>query len=610
MEDRQGLATENDRPVVPGAPVDSIRRLVAMAAGHTGDAIAVRAPGRPPLTYDRLLRAVDAACAAILADGVPPGARIAIALPPGPELAVAVLAAASAGSAAPLNPASTERELRRSLDDLGPAALIVAPASDTPARDAAGALGLRLLELPATDAGDPDAAASDRGGDDVALVLHTSGTTSRPKTVPLTHANLCASARNVRDALGLTAGDLCLDVMPLFHVHGLVAGVLASIAAGAGVVCPPAFSPSRFWSWMDELAPTWYTASPSLHQAIAAHAPPGLACGTSLRFVRSCSASLPAVTRRHLESLFRVPVVEAYGMTEAAHQVTSQRPADGSPAPGSVGVAVGTEVAVVDDNAALLPAGSPGEVVVRGPNVMRGYAGDAEVDRSAFAAGWFRTGDRGHLDAAGRLHLSGRIKEIVNCGGEKVAPAEVDEVLLEHPDVRQAAAFGVPDARLGERVAAAVVLDASSDATERDLRRFVADRLAPFKVPARIVFVDELPRGATGKVQRLQLGAELGFVPRPGAAPEPAVIVAPRTPLEARIAAVWAAALGGGPVGVTTDFFDLGGSSLLAEEIVARLRDALGVQVGVVDLLDGRTVAGLAEELAGRPPADPGPPAG
>jgi acyl-CoA synthetase (AMP-forming)/AMP-acid ligase II len=348
--------------------------------------------------------------------------------------------------------------------------------------------------------------------DDVALVLHTSGTTARPKIVPLSHANLTASAANIGRTLALGSDDVCLNVMPLFHIHGLVAAVLASLAAGGCVVCTPGLSGFRFFTWLREVRPTWYTAVPTMHQSLLQVAPrfKDVIAEGRLRFIRSSSASLPPAVMDELEQTFGVPVIEAYGMTEAAHQMASN-PLPPSPRfAGSVGIAAGPEIAIMDADGVLLPPGSVGEVVIRGPNVTAGYDNNPVANAAAFHKGWFRTGDEGVLDAGGYLRLTGRLKEIINRAGEKIAPIEVDNILMEHPGVQQVVTFAMPSRLFGEDVAAAVVSREGAAADAEDLRTFVAQRLAPFKVPRTIVFLSEIPKGPTGKIQRIGLAERLG----------------------------------------------------------------------------------------------------
>ncbi|HEY4333187.1 MAG TPA: AMP-binding protein, partial [Ilumatobacteraceae bacterium] len=334
-------------------------------------------------------------------------------------------------------------------------------------------------------------------------------TTSRPKIVPLRQRNLARSARNIAAALELTSSDRSLNVMPLFHIHGMMAGMLAPLSAGAAVICTPGFDAFKFHRWIDELQPTYYSAVPTMHQMVLARAPKPRP--TSLRFIRSSSASLPGPVAEALDTLFVVPVIEAYGMTEASHQMTCNPLPPRSRKLGSVGVATGIEVAILAADNSVLPSGERGEVSIKGATVVDGYENNPSANESAFTAGWFRTGDEGMLDDEGYLFLTGRLKEQINRGGEKISPIEVDEVLLRHPAVAEAVTFAIPHDKLGEEVGAAVVLAAGHEVSERDLRTYLGEQLAAFKVPRQIVFVDEIPKGATGKIQRIGLAAKLNL---------------------------------------------------------------------------------------------------
>jgi acyl-CoA synthetase (AMP-forming)/AMP-acid ligase II len=344
-------------------------------------------------------------------------------------------------------------------------------------------------------------------------VLHTSGTTSRPKIVPLLHRNVCASARNIRTTLRLTPDDRCMNVMPLFHIHGLMAPVLASLSAGASVACTPGFNALKFFSWLDEIQPTWYSAVPTMHQALLSRAGRNeeSVARARLRFIRSSSASLPPQVLAKLEDTFGVPVVEAYAMTEASHQMTCNPLPPGVRKAGTVGPAAGPEVAVMDGEGNLLEPGAVGEIVIRGPNVTLGYENNPEANAAAFTNGWFRTGDQGVMDEDRYVTLTGRLKEIINRGGEKISPKEVDEVLMDHPAVQQVVTFAVPHDKLGEEVAAAVVLREGTEATEAEIRDFAAERLAAFKVPRTVLVLDEIPKGPTGKLRRIGLAEQLGL---------------------------------------------------------------------------------------------------
>lgn len=491
-------------------------------ARNPGDT-AIAAPGRTSLTYGKFSSLAGETALALRARGLARNDKLAIVLPNGPEMAASFVACASTVTAAPLNPAYREDEFHFYMEDLHARALLVEEGSASPAIAAARRLGIPVLTLhPAREAGaftisggaiGPAGAADLAQASDVALVLHTSGTTSRPKIVPLTHANLLASANNIRHILQLTAADRCLNIMPLFHIHGLVAAILATLAAGGSVFATPGFNALKFFSWMEEARPSWYTAVPTMHQAILARADrnPEVIIAHPLRFIRSSSASLPVPVFHALEKAFSCPVIEAYAMTENAHQMTSNQLPPQKRKPGFVGCAAGPEVAVMAPDGRLLGAGEEGEVVTRGPNVTPGYENNPAANESGFAFGWFHTGDQGIMDEDGYLKITGRLKEIINRGGEKIAPMEVDEVLMEHEAVAQVVTFAMPHDKLGEEVAAAVVLREGQTAGERELMEFANGRLAAFKVPKRILILEEIPKGATGKLQRIGLAQKLGL---------------------------------------------------------------------------------------------------
>ncbi|MGO9363959.1 MAG: acyl--CoA ligase [Rhodomicrobium sp.] len=489
------------------------------------DAIALAAPSAKPATFKRLRDQIADTAVALSRFGAGKKDRVAIVLPNGPEMAAAFLSVASHAASAPLNPSYKAEEFEFYLSDLGAKLLIVGRDSTSPSIEAAQKLGIKIVTLtPEPDRGagsftlngevNGRPAAEDRASaDDVALVLHTSGTTARPKIVPLSQRNLSASASNIAQTLGLTPVDLCLAIMPLFHIHGLIATVLASVAAGGSVFCTPGFNVFHFFTWLGEAKTTWYSAVPTMHQAILSRAAHNEAAirGNPLRFIRSSSASLPRQVLSELEAVFNAPVIESYGMTEACHQMTSNLLPPGMRKPGKVGVAAGPEVGIMDGAGGLLPPNAAGEVVIRGDNVTAGYENNPKANAEAFAHGWFHTGDQGMLDDDGYLIITGRLKEIINRGGEKISPAEVDDVLMDHPAVRQALTFAMPHDKLGEEVAAAVVLREGFSATEREIRDFAASRLAGFKVPRKVVFLTEIPKGATGKLRRIGLAQRLGL---------------------------------------------------------------------------------------------------
>ncbi|WP_218082888.1 acyl--CoA ligase [Anthocerotibacter panamensis] len=486
-----------------------------------GAAPALTAPACTPLSYDQLRQQIAQTTYTLNALGLGRGDRIAMVLANGPQMAAAFLAVTATATVAPLNPAYRAEEFDFYLTDLGAKALLVEVGSTSPALAVAERQGVPVLFLaPRSEtagrfelhgrAGKP-VVPSPTEEEDIALILHTSGTTARPKQVPLTQRNLYTSAHNIVKALALTGDDRCLNLMPLFHIHGLVAGLVAGLAAGGSIFCPPGFNALKFSSWLKEANPTWYTAVPTMHQAILGRVARNrdLLADTRLRFIRSSSAPLAPSVITELEATFAAPVIEGYGMTEAAHQITCNPLPPLPRKPGSVGIAAGPEVAILDSTGNLQPPGTIGEVGIRGENVMSGYAQNPQANASAFSNGWFRTGDQGVLDEEGYLHITGRLKEIINRGGEKIAPREVDEVLMIHPAVAQAVTFALPHPKLGEEVAVAIVLTAGQQASEQELRAFAAQRLADFKVPRRVVFLEQIPTGPTGKIQRMGLAERM-----------------------------------------------------------------------------------------------------
>jgi amino acid adenylation domain-containing protein/non-ribosomal peptide synthase protein (TIGR01720 family) len=589
-----------------------IRHVLEDWAVRTPDAPMLVASGRIPITYGRLQRHIDEVVQRLCALGVGCKDRVALALPTGPEMAVAFLAVAVGTTCAPLNPASSTDELALYLADLDATALIVPAGTDTPARAVAQARGIKIIELSPmieaeaglfTLAGEEHPHAGGHGftqPNDVALVLPTSGMTSRPKIVPLRHTSICTAAHNMRVTLELVESDRCLNVLPLFHVHALLTALLTSLVAGASCVCNSSFSPTAFFASMGEFHPTWYTAVPTVHQAILASAARHreTIAGCPLRFIRSASAPLPRRLLAELERVFKTPVVETYGMTETAAQITSNPLRPRARKPGSVGVAAGPEVAIMSPEGALLPTGEIGEIIVRGPTVFQGYHNNPTANRSVFARGWFRTGDQGFLDTDGYLFITGRLKEIFNRGGEKIAPQEVDNVLMDHPAVAQAVTFAVPHPRLGEDIAAAVVLHQNAAATEHDIRRFAVTRLAAFKVPRQVYIVEELPKSPSGKLQRIGLAEKLGLTAPDQAWPAMHVgYTAPRTPTEALLSGLWAQVLDLEHVGIHDDFFQLGGDSLLAMQLIARIRETASVELSICNFFETSSVAGMARNI-------------
>ena len=581
----------------------SIHEILDGHAAQRPHAEAFSAPDRSPLSYRGLLALVEQFGAHLREIGISSTDRVAIIMPNGPEMATAFVAVAAVSAAAPLNPAYREAEFEFYFSDLNVKTLIVDAGMSSAAPEVARRLGIHVVELSTSS----DAPAghftfqSSEGarsvadmvvyakGDDTALLLHTSGTTARPKIVPLSHRNLCAAARNIAESIRLTPSDRGLNVMPLFHVHGLVGSVLASLWAGGSTACTPGFAETEFFKWVGSLRPTWYSAVPTMHQGVVRVATSqNIRVGaSSLRLARSASWALPPKTGRELSETLGVPVIEAYGMTEAGNQICSNPLPPGRVKLGSVGPPAGSDVAIMDDEGRLVDQGEVGEVVVRGESITKGYENDVVANTRSFKDGWFHTGDVGYFDEDGYLFLRGRSKEIINRGGENISPREIDEALMEHPDVWQAAAFAVPHPTLGQDVAAAVVTTPNSSVTEKLVREFAFERLADFKVPSRIVIVDDIPKGATGKVQRAGLAERLADKLEQS-------YREPGDDVEKTIVCIWQEVLGLEGVGAADNFFALGGDSLRGTQVMARVQSMLGIELPVTTIFLRPTVEELA----------------
>ena len=505
--------------------MDQADTINSLLRRGSDDAAALSTPGGIPLSYKALRALVEQTASALASQGIGANDRVAIVLDNGPEMAATFLCVASCATAAPLNPGYRADEFDFYLTDLRAKLLIVAEGKDSPCVAVAEKLGIPIARLGA----EPDKGAGSFSlkfsgnatrsasrvprPDDIALVLHTSGTTSRPKIVPLSHANVCASAENVARSLQLSAADRGLVIMPLFHIHGLIASLLAPLSVGGEACCSTGFNALKFFAWLGETKPTWYSGVPTMHQAILTRAGGNVDVIRShrLRFIRSSSSSLPTRVISELETTFGVPVIEAYGMTEAAHQMASNALPPKQRKPGTVGPSAGPEIRIADLEGKTVPTGATGEIVIRGPNVMKEYENNPKANAEAFYGDWFRTGDQGTMDADGYVSITGRLKEIINRGGEKISPREVDEILMEHPAVHQCVCFGMPHDMLGEEVAAAIVLKQGAHTTDKELRDFAKVKLADFKVPKKILILEAIPLGATGKLQRIGLAQKLGL---------------------------------------------------------------------------------------------------
>ncbi|KAL8049666.1 hypothetical protein ABFX02_06G033700 [Erythranthe guttata] len=501
--------------------ISTLTGLLDYVAGQFSDRRAISVSGKFDLTHAKLHQLVDRAAAKLLSAGVSPGDVVALTFPNTVEFVIMFLAVIRVrATAAPLNAAYTFDEFEFYLSDSESKILLTSKEGNEPAQAAAAKLNIPHLSATLPDAdsdivlsptqseADDTNSLSELTNDpsDVALFLHTSGTTSRPKGVPLTQQNLYSSVQNIQSVYKITESDSTVIVLPLFHVHGLLAGLLSSLGAGAAVALPASgrFSASTFWSDMKTYNATWYTAVPTIHQIILdRHLSSPEPAYPKLRFIRSCSASLAPAIMARLEEAFGAPVLEAYAMTEATHLMSSNPlPEEGPHKPGSVGKPVGQEMAILNENGEVQETDAKGEVCIRGLNVTKGYKNNLEANKTAFQFGWFHTGDLGFIDSDGYLHLVGRIKELINRGGEKISPIEVDSVLLSHPDIAQAVAFGVPDDKYGEEINCAVIPRDGSNLDEEEVSRFCKKNLAAFKVPKKVFMTDSLPKTATGKIQR------------------------------------------------------------------------------------------------------------
>jgi acyl-CoA synthetase (AMP-forming)/AMP-acid ligase II len=474
----------------------------SFSAGDSSTAIIV--PGKQALviSYKQLSAEILSFQKKLAKLGVTPQAAVSIALPNTYEFIVAFLAAAwQRGIAAPLNSAYKQEEFEFYIDDLKSAVALVPKGSyqkDGAAVRAARKYNAAIAEcywngrevaLDVKDEGKLKGKGNQKvekaQPDDIALVLHTSGTTGRPKAVPLTHRNLTRTMKNIKATYGLSPADRTMLVMPLFHVHGLLAGFLAPLYGGGSVIVPLKFSASDFWDDFITYKANWYTAVPTIHQILLKNPPPNPK--PKIRFIRSCSSPLSPTTFHLLEETYNAPVLEAYAMTEAAHQMTSNPLPPGKRQPGSVGIGQGVEVKILDGEGNEVPQGSEAEICIRGENVTKGYLNNPEANKSSFTKeGFFRTGDQGKKDKDGYVIITGRIKELINKGGEKISPIELDNVLARHPKVGEAVSFAIPDEMFGQEVAVAIVPKSGERVTEEELKKWVGEKVAKFKVPKKV----------------------------------------------------------------------------------------------------------------------------
>lgn len=591
-----------------------------MVADLNPTAPAILSPGRDPISYEALIDEIAGFGQTLAAMDIGCGDRIAISCSTGPELAVALLGAACAATAAPLSPSLTAPELGRVLKELGATAIIVEAGLGVPAREAARDAGLQVLELGSPANGSAGLCRVDdwgRGGksitkapkttapgnQDVAFLLSTSGTTSRPKVVPQRHESVVLSAEFFRRWYGLTPDDRALVATPLYHNLALHNGLIAPILAGAATIVPRDLSPDRLFDILYSLEPTFMAAGPALLRALVtrAQALSPVSGRHRLRFIRGSSAAIPMALERETETTFGVPVVQAWGMTETCSHALSNPLPPAVRKPGSVGLPVAeeVEVGIKNETGEFLAAGEVGELVVSGPTVLAGYLDSGAPAADSITGGWLRTGDQGYFDADGFFWITGRLKEEINRGGEKIQPTEIENAAYAIPGVDEAACFGIPHAMLGQDVGLAILLSAGAELDEPEVRAQLARSVSHEKLPRKILFVDEIPKGHTGKIQRLKLAGQLGF----GAASAElsgnlrthrTEYSPPRNEIEAGLVEIWREVLDVDRVGINEDFFDLGGDSLLAVELFLRAEKALGRSLPRSILIEASTVAKMS----------------
>ena len=601
---------------------ETLRSLLS-SRENRGNRPALFGIGRKPLTHAELNQQIERNTHKLNEFGIGRGDRVAIVLPNGADAAICCLSVATCATAAPLNPGSTAAQFRKLLTALHAKALVIEDGSGSESAAIAAEMGICVIRLISERSHSSgvfelrgERKSESRTGfpepDDVAFVMQTSGSTGEPKLAPLTHRNFCAGARNNVAQFALTSSDRCLGLTPMFYTQGILVSVFSSLIAGGSVVCTPGYDPVAFFEWLNEFHPTWYSAPTAIQRSILSRAPlhPEVIARSRLRLIRCVSAPAGPKLLSEIENLFRAPVLDSYGLTETSSTIAGESLPPAKRKPGSVGRAIGCEIAVVDNSGQMLPADQVGEIVVRGPNVITAYEANPKVNAESFLNGWLRTGDLGRIDPDGYVFLSGRIKELINRGGEKISPQEIDYALNTHPAVAEAVAFAIPDRQLGEEIGAAVVLRSGWKGTpqlETELQELAASRLANRRMPRRVIFVDELPKTATGKTLRMGLAEKLGLIDK-AVADEPAEVGLleggntgedlPRGIIEMLLLHIWESTLGRSPLRTTDDFFELGGDSLLAAQMLFKVADTFDEQLTLADLFQAPNIEKMAMRLA------------
>ncbi|MDR3560306.1 MAG: non-ribosomal peptide synthetase [Negativicutes bacterium] len=572
------------------------------------NSIALITPRMETYTYRQLSDSTHRLFCNLLKAGVQEKSRIAFVLPSNAETAIVFLAVAQIATCIPLNPAYSTREFKLYLSTMNATAVIVRDGFPQAAVTAARELRIQIISLMTARqngvmeltsnvqrVGKSKAQAMITKFSDTALLLHTSGTTAQPKIVPITHEMLACSVQNTAKAFNLTKNDRCLSVAPMFHTHGLVVAVLASLFAGGSVICLPKFDEDQFFHSLSTLAPTWYTAVPAIHQRVLDHTqklPDFKTC--SLRFIRSAAGPLPIRLGNELEEKFAVPVINTYGMTEASSQIASEPLSPMNRKKGSVGTSNGCKLAIMDIHGMMLDAKIIGEVVIRGQNVLKEYENNPIINEQSFRGGWFRTGDQGYVDEDGYLFITGRLKEIINRGGQKILPNEIDDILAEHPAIAEAAAFPIPHATLGYDLGVAIVLRQGFLVSASEVRQFVSQHLAQFKVPSRVSFVAQIPKGPTGKIRRSMLAEKVLTDP---STHREKPVTKPVNSIEARLVSIWKGLLHAEEISILDDFFQVGGDSLTATILLAEIEGLWNCSISYATMRENPILKDLAQTI-------------
>jgi acyl-CoA synthetase (AMP-forming)/AMP-acid ligase II len=552
------------------------------------------------ISYRMLQDEIDEVRNSLRLAGFDRDAKIAVAIANSAQAARAMIAITCSATSVPIDSKLTVAEVERCLLILRPQAVLVLRNTDSAARTAAEQRGFPIIEAivsqdgslqlvvprigPPVPLNEPDPAAP-------AFILHTSGTSADPNFVPFSHRNMLAVIERLQTWYELTPQDRCLNVSPVYYSHALTTTLLPPLMTGGSVAFPANPTNVDLSEWFSDLRPTWYSAGPTLHLSVLekAEARSDALTMHSLRFISTAGAPITANVLQRMQAVLGVPVLEHYGSSETA-QIASNRPPPGPSKPGTVGIPWPDIVAIVGADGRPLPAGHQGVVLVHGPSVTSGYLNAPDLNRSAFVDGWFRTGDIGSIDEQGFLSLHGREKEVINRGSEKISPLEIDQALMSHPGVVQAAAYGVPHPRLGEDVAAAVVLRPGALVSPLELREFLGTKLAAFKVPRRISILDELPKGITGKLLRRRLAESAQEKAQHSGLSEER--------LHADLLQLWRRILKTENISLDDDFFEKGGDSLLAIDVTLQLQRLIGRPLSESILFQASTVRELAKSVA------------